>query len=337
MRALGFPRQYFATRRCCSAVVNIAFELVELSLEGARAHGRIRARGRRASVVRRRAGNDIAASGVLATSARERLAVAHRHAARRALGRALARLNGLRWRPWRMRRRAHQLGLSIRTFAAGSVHGVAVEADAAGVAFSQALASIERFLWGLGRRVHWLGGRRRSGRHPRAVARRRPAVGRRGYTAGPNRERQRRVAQAKSQLISDHRLGSFGPSIRLGARARRLPSQLSVLRSVVSRVRLARCALLTHAHGLDVGNELGACTGKNARNVLPIPTLLSTSILPPCASTMRLASVSPRPTPPVPRERLRSPRKNAVNALGKSSLEMPMPPSLTSKANALPA
>jgi hypothetical protein len=62
-----------------------------------------------------------------------------------------------------------------------------------------------------------------------------------------------------------------------------------------------------------------------ARTVVPAPGVLTTAIVPPWASTIRFASVRPSPTPPVPRDRLRSPRKKGEKTCGKSSCGIPMP------------
>ena len=44
----------------------------------------------------------------------------------------------------------------------------------------------------------------------------------------------------------------------------------------------------------DIGREMG----RQKENVVPIPSLLSTQILPPCSSMKRLLMDSPRPVPP---------------------------------------
>jgi hypothetical protein len=60
----------------------------------------------------------------------------------------------------------------------------------------------------------------------------------------------------------------------------------------------------------DAGQALAV--GSSTRTAVPTPSTLVTSMEPPCASTILLASVSPSPTPPVPRDRLLSPRKKGT-------------------------
>lgn len=70
------------------------------------------------------------------------------------------------------------------------------------------------------------------------------------------------------------------------------------------------------------------------RKAVPSPVLLSTLMLPPCASMIALLIARPSPVPPVITERLLSTRKNLSKMCGIASSEMPAPLSDT-RMNAL--
>jgi hypothetical protein len=70
-------------------------------------------------------------------------------------------------------------------------------------------------------------------------------------------------------------------------------------------------------------------TGRRNEKVLPRPRELSTRTLPPCSSTKRLTSASPRPAPPNSRRAVPSTWRNSSKITAWYCGSMPTPSSLT--------
>src|SRR5439155_19721252 len=70
---------------------------------------------------------------------------------------------------------------------------------------------------------------------------------------------------------------------------------LMALQAEQGRDQLQVVRLVLHYH--DRGHQCPRSTGRVNQNVLPRPTALSTPMVPPCCSTRRRDTASPRPVP----------------------------------------
>ena len=117
---------------------------------------------------------------------------------------------------------------------------------------------------------------------------------------------------------------------RARARCATLSAASRLSSTTSTRQRAAAAPAASRAAGAVVAAATPATAGRRTTNSEPRPApSLRASIVPPCSSTSRRASVRPTPRPPWARSRPRSPCANRSKMRGSSSGSMPMPLSRT--------